>query len=212
MDILKQFGIIPIDFSTLISTLGDYKSPKDKVMRIEEAGYLVRLKKGLFVVTPKVHGQTLSTELIANHLYGPSYVSFESALSFYKIIPERVYTVKSASLKRSKNFTTPLGHFDYIQINPSYYSIGLRQEIYENKYAFVIATPEKALCDMIISTKGIRIQSAKAMQIFLEEDLRVDLSALKNVNLEIIKACATISNKRKPELMLLYNLLSNEPI
>jgi len=208
MDILKQFSIVPIESSTLITVLGDYKSPRDKIMRMEESGSLMRLKKGLFVVTPKVHGQPLSTELIANHLYGPSYVSFESALSFYKIIPERVYTVKSASIKRSKKIVTPLGNFDYIQITSDYYSVGLRQEILDNKYAFVIATPEKALCDMIIATKGIRIQSVKAMQIFLEEDMRVDLSSLQNINLEIIKACATSSNKKKNELMQLYNLLS----
>jgi hypothetical protein len=61
---------------------------------------------------------------------------------------------------------------------------------------------------MIIATKGIRIQSVKAMQIFLEEDMRVDLSSLQNINLEIIKACATSSNKKKNELMQLYNLLS----
>ncbi len=65
---------------------------------------------------------------------------------------------------------------------------------------------------MFISTKGIRIQSVKAIQIFLEKDLIVNLSALENVNQEIIKACAIPSNKRKPELMLLYNLLSNESI
>jgi predicted transcriptional regulator of viral defense system len=63
MDILKQFSIVPIESSTLITVLGDYKSPRDKIMRMEESGSLMRLKKGLFVVTPKVHGQPLSTEL-----------------------------------------------------------------------------------------------------------------------------------------------------
>jgi hypothetical protein len=52
-----------------------------------------------------------------------------------------------------------------------YYAIGIRQEIVNNEYAYLIASPEKAICDMILSTRNFRIQSFMTMQIFLEEDL-----------------------------------------
>jgi len=204
---LNQFGVIPIDYNTLVTSLGNYKSPKDKVARMEKEGEIIRLKKGLFVVTQKVHLQTLSKELIANHLYGPSYVSCETALSFYGLIPERVYMTKSISTKRSKSYSTSIGNFEYLTVNDVYFAIGVRQEIIENKYAFMIATPEKALCDLIISTKRLKIQSMKAMQIYLEEDLRMDISTVKKFNIEIIRQCYLKSNKKKTELTQLLKMI-----
>ena len=91
MKSIEQFGIIPVDFAALATVFDSYKFPKDKISNLVKKGDLIRLKKGSYVVSPKIHNQSISNELIANHLYGPSYVSFESALSFYKLIPERVY-------------------------------------------------------------------------------------------------------------------------
>ena len=138
--------------------------------------------------------------MIANHLYGPSYISLESALSFYKLIPERVFVTRSITTKRSKVFKTKLGDFDYIQLDSSYFSIGVRQEIVDNQYAFLIATPEKAICDLIVSTSGLRIQSLKAIKSYLEEDLRIDFSVLGNIDLEIIRECI-LKGKKKTELI-----------
>lgn len=207
MDIVKQFGIIPVNYGTLAASLGDYKSPKDRIEYLEATGIIMRIKKGLYVCTPKATGMPVSLELIANHLFNPSYISYESALSFYGIIPERVYTIKSAVLKRSKIYTTPLGNFEYIQTDASYFSIGVHSEIVGKVYAYMIASPEKALCDMILSTKGLRLQSTKAMQIYLEKDLRCDFSLIDKMDLETIKQCAELSHKKNKELNQLYNLL-----
>jgi predicted transcriptional regulator of viral defense system len=203
---LVNLGSIPIDFGTLAAFYPDFKYPKDKISALEKKGILIRLKKGFFVVSPKIHNQVISKELIANHLYGPSYISFETALSFYGLIPERVYTVRSATQKRSKIFTTPLGDFEYVSVETIYYPVGIRQEIIDEKYAFLIATPEKALCDLIISTPRLRIQSVKAMKIYLKEDLRIELSAIKNFESGIIKKCIE-SGRKKSELIHLLKLL-----
>ena len=204
--VLNQFGIIPIDTAALKAALDDYKSPKDKITTLEQSGLLIRLKRGLFVVAPMVHSQPLSKELIANHIYGPSYISLQTALSFYGLIPERVHTVCSMTTKRSSSFINPLGNFDYISVPAAYFAIGIRQEIVNNNYAYLIATPEKALCDMIVETKGLKLQSIKAIQNYLEEDLRVDLSIIEHYDVDIIYQCMELgSNKR--ELTLLYKLL-----
>ena len=205
-DVLKQFGIIPFDTATLTGVLNDYKSPKDKRASLEQTDFLIRLKRGLFVVAPKLQNQPLSKELIANHLYGPSYVSLQSALSFYGLIPERVHTVSSMTIKRSRNFLTPLGDFDYVGISKEYFAIGVRQEIVNNEYAYLIASPEKAICDMIVKTAGLKLQSVKAIQVYLEEDMRIDLLAIDHYDTEIIKDCIAVS-KKKRELTLLYKLL-----
>ena len=204
--VLNQFGIIPFDTAALKAALDDYKSPKDKITTLEQSGLLIRLKRGLFVVAPMVHSQPLSKELIANHIYGPSYISLQTALSFYGLIPERVHTVCSMTTKRSSSFINPLGNFDYISVPAAYFAIGIRQEIVNNNYAYLIATPEKALCDMIVETKGLKLQSIKAMQNYLEEDLRIDLSVIEHYDIDIINQCIELGSKKR-ELTLLYKLL-----
>jgi len=204
--VLNQFGIIPFDTAALKAALDDYKSPKDKITTLEQSGLLIRLKRGLFVVSPMVHSQPLSKELIANHIYGPSYISLQTALSFYGLIPERVHTVCSMTTKRSSSFINPLGNFDYISVPAAYFAIGIRQEIVNNNYAYLIATPEKALCDMIVETKGLKLQSIKAMQNYLEEDLRIDLSVIEHYDIDIINQCIELGSKKR-ELTLLYKLL-----
>lgn len=204
--VLNQFGIIPFDTAALKAALDDYKSPKDKIATLEQSGLLIRLKRGLFVVSPMVHSQPLSKELIANHIYGPSYISLQTALSFYGLIPERVHTVCSMTTKRSSSFINPLGNFDYISVPAAYFAIGIRQEIVNNNYAYLIATPEKALCDMIVETKGLKLQYIKAMQNYLKEDLRIDLSVIEHYDIDIINQCMELGSKKR-ELTLLYKLL-----
>ena len=206
MNVLEEFGIVPIDFPALVTVLGDYKYPKDKVSKMEGKGELIRLKKGLYVVAPDVHHMTISKELIANHLYGPSYISFENALSFYQLIPERVHTIRSLTLKRARNFSTPIGNFEYVSAQKNYFGIGIRQEIVNDRYAYLIASPEKALCDIIYATPGLRLQSVKAMQVYLEEDLRIDLSAIETFDTEIVRQCM-VAGRKKTELTQLCKLL-----
>ncbi len=200
MKSLEQFGIIPVGSSALATVLSGYKSLNDKIAALEKAGDLIRLKKGLFVVSSQVSNQTLSRELVANHLYGPSYVSLESALSFYGLIPEKVYAVRSITTKRAKTFSTSLGNFDYITVPKNYFSIGIRQEIVNDCYAYLIASPEKAICDMIVTTPRLRLQSVKAIQAYLEEDLRIDFSTIESLDTNIIKECID-TGKKKMELI-----------
>jgi len=138
-------------------------------------------------------------------LYGASYVSLETALAFYGMIPERVYTVRSMTTKRAKSFATPLGNFEYKTVSADYFSIGLRQEIVENQYAFLIATPTKAICDMIVATPNLRLQSVKAMQNYLTEDLRIDSDVLKTLDKSIVEQCVEVG-KKKGELIQLKRL------
>lgn len=203
---LQNFGIIPIDYNVLANALNGYRSVNDKISLLEKKGIIIRLKKGLYILSSEISQQSLSRELVANHLYGPSYISLESALSFYGLIPEKVYAIRSVTTKRAKHYDTQLGSFEYTTIPKDYYSIGIRQEIVNNEYAYLIATPEKAICDMILSNKKFRIQSVKAMQIYLEEDLRIDLSMLKTLNKEIIINCIETRTKQT-ELTQLLKLL-----
>ena len=108
---LSQFGVVPIDYAILESILSAYSAPRHKIASLEKQGQILRLKRGLYVLSPDVSGELLQRELIANHIYGPSYVSMESALRHYGLIPESVYAVKSMTTKRSRSFENAIGRF-----------------------------------------------------------------------------------------------------
>lgn len=204
---LEQFGNIPIDNAVLYSITDKYKFQRNKIATMEKRNELIRLKKGLYVVSSKISRKPLSVELIANHLYGPSYISFETALAFYGLIPERVYSVRSATFKRAKRFDNAVGVFEYVTVPHDYFSIGISQQTVENEYSFLIATPEKAICDLLLAKNNLRLQSVKAMNEYLEEELRIDFSILRNIDTEIFKKCID-TGKKKRELTMLLRFLS----
>ena len=206
MDKLEQIEITPVNYAVLRSLYSDYSFPRNKIACLEQEGKLIRLKRGMYVVSPDTHKRLLSVELIANHMYGPSYVSMESALHYYGLIPEHVHITRSMTINRSKKFENSIGNFEYITVEGKYYPLGITQQTVENNYTFLIASPEKALCDMITTTRRLRIQSEKALKIYLEDDLRFEMSALENMDSAIIRECSE-TGKKKEMLKLLLNLL-----
>ena len=79
-EILEQFGNIPVTMGAIASLFPDIRSPRHKVRILEKDGEIIRLKKGFYVVSPRVSRVALSEALIANRLYAPSYVSMHWAL------------------------------------------------------------------------------------------------------------------------------------
>lgn len=192
---LSEIGNIPVDFAVLKSLFPDHKSVHNKISELEKSGTLIRLKKGMYVVSPKESGKLISVELVANHLYGPSYVSMESALRYYGLIPERVYSIQSMTTKHSREFSNSLGKFKYTQCDRAYFSVGIRQEIMDNT-SFLIATPEKALCDLIIHTPNLNLRFQKDTLTYLEEDLRFDMDAFYRMDSHIFEQCAQVGKKK----------------
>lgn len=203
MEELAYFGSVPVDYHVLSDLYNHLSAPKDKISGLVKNGSLVRLKKGKYLISKNLKDHPPSLELIANHLYGPSYVSFETALSYYGWIPERTYLVKSAITKRKKTFSNQIGKFEYITVPKAYFPIGIRQVIYDQQYAFLMASPEKALCDLLMTTKGLRIQSFKSMKTYLEEDLRLDPDPKHKPDLQVFEEAAKTGHKKK-EMALLH--------
>ncbi|MEA1879989.1 MAG: hypothetical protein U9N11_05045, partial [Campylobacterota bacterium] len=131
---------------------------------------------------------------VANRLYTPSYLSFDYALSYYGLIPERVYEVTSATLHAKKVFDTPLGRFSYRPIPMEVYALGvdwLYDEVNGGKF---IATPEKALCDKIRGDRGVGRLNQEKMREYLLYDLRIEWEALLKLDVGLIEE---ISKKYK---------------
>lgn len=206
---IDQLGPVPIRHEMLSNLLSDYSAPNNKIISLISSGELIRLKRGLYVGSPKNSGMLLSPELIANHLLGPSYVSMETALAYYGMIPERVYSTISLTTKRAKLFDTPLGNFSYIQTSAAYFRIGLVQEVINNQYAFLIASREKALCDKMVYTRQLNLASQKAVETFLNEDLRLEMETLSKLNPEIVMQCLK-TGKKANQLTHLYKFLKKQ--
>ena len=102
----------PFDYTYLMDMLQGYRYPRNKIQRLVNSQKLMRLKKGLYLKGTQ-QDQPVQKALLANLIYGPSYISLEYALSYWGLIPEYVEEVTSITNKRNKVFRTPLGVFSY---------------------------------------------------------------------------------------------------
>ena len=199
---LKQYPSRIIEHATLSQILANlgYSRINDKIVQLKNKGILTALKSGLYLYNPVYDESLVSKEIVANLLLGPSYISFDYVLWFHGLIPESVEIVQSATTKRSKSYSTPLGIFSYRQVKKELYSIAL--EIHNSKSGnFFIASKEKALCDKVYYTKDIPIRSKGAMVEFLEDDLRIDLDELVDSDIKVFQEYYQVTKSKKIALL-----------
>lgn len=126
---------------------------RNQFSRWKKQGLLEELKRGLYILGQGERQTTISRQAIAAILYQPSYISLESALSHYQMIPERVDAVMSISPKKTRVFHNPLGTFNYRNLQTSL-NFGFLAKRDENGYPYFIAEPEKALLDYLYLNLG----------------------------------------------------------
>lgn len=204
-DVLELLGSVPVTKETVASLYPKVSGANQKVAALVHSGKLLRLKRGLYVVNPQWSEKRISLELVANHIYSPSYISLQTALRWYGLIPERVARIQSMTVKHSRKFENPLGIFDYTYVSRDYFPIGIRQE-QTQEGSFIIASPEKALCDLVISTAGVNLRYVSQAREFLEEDLRFEMNAFWNLDKNIFNQCAK-SGKKSKSIETIVNLL-----
>jgi|SRR6056300_621323 len=205
--IIKEYAEIPISRHLILELLRDYQSPNDKISELLKSKDLISIRRGLYVIGPNIDLPQPEPFLIANHLRGPSYVSLESALSYWNMIPERVYEISSVTTKTSKQYKTPVGRFSYQQLKTPYYSYGIKNIEYSPKQTILIASREKALCDKIVLTPKINLRSIKQTQEFLIEDLRMDAEVLRTLETKIIENWVKDAPKKNSLKMLIKTLV-----
>ena len=166
---LTEIGTIPVTTSIIESLYPELKSANKKVTWLEKQGFIIRLKRGLYVANPKHSGKTLSSELIANHLYAPS-------------------------VKHSRSFQTPVGCYDYKHISKMAFPIGVRS-MYKDNYAFLIASPEKALCDLIANSSQVNLRYMKDVETYLEQDIRMDMDEFNKMDKTIFEDYIKVGKK-----------------
>ena len=179
-----------VDSLRMKELLKDTADKRGKIARMIQSGDLIQLRRGLYATRPE-----LNPLCIAAGIYGPSYISFETALSFHGLIPEAVYEITSATLRRPKEFENKFGRFRYRRLPETVYPIGI-ERMTESEIPFLIASPTKALCDRIALEP--RMRSMKDVRQWAE---LMRLSETFEIDLDILNACA--EQYRRPSVRLL---------
>lgn len=179
---------------------------KNQLTRWDRKGLILKLKRGAYLLNEYDRKVEPSKFYLANQLYEPSYISLESALSFYGIIPEKTVSVTSVTTKKTMHFENKSGHFIYQHIKPgSFKGFVLLQE--ENGLEAFVAKPEKAVVDFLyLNMKEFRKDALDK----LRESYRFqNLDTLKKGALIDLARC--FENKRLMEVCgLLCDLIGEE--
>ncbi len=151
-----------MEFNTLLNLIGNdpvFESSlllagdiNPKIVRLQlsrwvNSGRIYQLRRGLYVVAPPYQKVKPHPFLIANHLQRSSYVSMQSALANYDLIPETVNITVSVTTGRPERLETPLGIFEFRHVKPQLL-FGYQLTDFGGQSAF-LATPEKAILDLI---------------------------------------------------------------
>lgn len=171
------------DIEALKLKYRDYKNINQKIALEAKKGNLVRIKRGLYTDNLKI-----DKPIIANICYGPSYLSFEYALSYYGLIPEYVPFMTSACFgnKNSKKYSVQGVGFSYDRIPDAAFPSGITFMKNEEGIHYKIATKEKALCDQLYSKYPVR--SIRDLEVMLFDDLRIDEEEFEKLDFDYIQS------------------------
>jgi len=170
----------------LLDELKGYANPAAKISRMVKVGELTRVIRGLYETDPHTPGY-----LLAESIYGPSYLSFEYALAWYGLIPESVHQFTSATYgkRRARQYETPFGVFTYRDVPEAAYPYGV-QLFTENGYSYRLATAEKAVCDELYKLSPCANRTELEQLLF--DDLRIDRPAVLGLDLPELDKLAAL--------------------
>mgnify|MGYP001599433010 CR=1 FL=1 len=161
----KQLGLKDSTVNTYISRFLRYKE-------------IYHLKNGLYVSADffdKNKNDISYSFYLANIIRTPSYVSSWAALQYYELTTEAIHSITSVTPKVTRKYQTKVGNFAYQSINKELFS---DFTLGKGKFDFFIASPSKALFDLLyFKTRQFRGLSLKIMKALIEE-LRIDIDEM----------------------------------
>jgi len=204
--IRRQIPFEEFDYQTLLNCLRDYSRPRDKVSDLLKSRAIIRVKKGLYIFGPEFSRGPYSRELLANLIYGPSYVSLDYALGYYGLIPERVETMTSVTCGKNRTFSTPVGRFTYWAVPLPYYRLGIDLVRLDERRSFLLATREKALADKIFRDRGSAIGTRSELKTYLLDNLRIDPGELSRLDIDRLQKISQYCRSRRVRLLIPFLL------
>lgn len=202
IDIQKYLEKLKI-FSTNDLRILDDKYNKSKILKWKRSWYIKQIIKWSYILN-KIDLNNLLLFNIANYIYNPSYISLESAFSYYWIIPEQVFSITSVSTKKTNIFNTDVWTFGYKKIKNELF---FWYEILEIKeYKILIASLEKALIDYFYLYDNVK-------NIIDLEYLRFNKDILKEkLDIELLKRYSHLLNSKvvNKRVDLLVKYINND--
>ena len=170
-----------------------YRAPLKLLAALEEDHAVIRLKRGTYAF---VDG--FDPLAAASLLHGPSYVSFETALCHYGMVPERVHQILAVVDGRSAAFNTPEGQYVYRSQHRELFALGMTLEVRPHD-TLAIANPEKALLDTLSSAKlQAAVSSPRQILEYVTDGLRIDVDVLARLSLKKIDTMAKLYRNHAP--------------
>ena len=203
LDISTKSNIIVFGGANMIITISmlknkysDYSNPLDKIKRDADNGVIFRLTRGIYETD-----ESVSPHLLASSILSPSYLSFDWALSYYSLIPEKVVAITSASLniRKNKTFVNKFGRYEYSDIPLNAFSEGLTY-IENGDYIVKVATKEKAICDSLSKWRVVR--NVKDLKELLFLDKRIDEKEFDDCDFKLMTRLAGLYNKTNLKLLI----------
>jgi predicted transcriptional regulator of viral defense system len=199
--LLKSIPYEEFDYQTLLDAVHGYARPRMKISAMLAKGDIVRVKKGLYILGEPLRRHPFCRELLANLIYGPSYISLDYALHYHGLIPERAETVTSVTCGRSRSFDTPIGTFSYRRITLDAFRTGMDRVELDDGRSFLIAVPEKALADRVIADRGAGLSTQKALHDYLLANLRMAPADLAELDPSRLAEIARLYRSRRVKLL-----------
>jgi predicted transcriptional regulator of viral defense system len=187
-NLIEIAGDEPVfETSLLLAGEVDPADVRRQLSRWTKAKQLYQLRRGLYALTPPFQKIKPHPFVIANRLVRGSYVSCQSALAHYGLIPEYVPTITSVTAGRPARWETPLGTFEFRHLKTDLLRGYRLIDVGEGQKAFV-ALPEKALLDLI------HLHPEADSPAYLRE---LRLQNLERLNLDELRRLAVLSSKPK---------------
>ena len=156
-------------------------SKRELIRRSLKHEEIIRLKPGLYCLSEKYRSSNPHPFVVAGMMLSPSYISMESSLWHYGLIPEALYQTSSGIALRTREYKNKLGVFSYYKIVCNNLKSGVKSVKIGNRWAF-IATPLRSIADMVYLNRIISWETHGIN--YLTESLRIDLDLLSEIPLE----------------------------
>jgi hypothetical protein len=199
-ELRKRIAGEEFDYQMLMQSLRSYRYPRAKISALLKSKAIIRIKKGLYVFGDGWARRPVSREVLANLIYGPSYISLDYALHFHGLIPERVERLTCCTWGRARLFTTPVGIFSYRPISHAAYAIGVDQFAVESgdlARRCLMAVPEKALADKLAADRRFSLIRTDALRRYVVDDLRLELKRLAGMDAALMAKIASAYDSPK---------------
>ena len=174
-----------------------YKAPLKALSAMEKSGEIIRLRRGLYAFS-----EGFNPLAAACKIYGPSYISFETAMEYYGLIPERVQQIISVVDGRPVSHQTELNRYLYHSQKRQLFSLGMGLIFMEDE-PIPMAIPEKALLDTLANHKLETSElTNRDIRNYVIENLRVDDEELKRLSIKKMRDLAPLYRNLAPRKLL----------